>query len=309
MINITNKNSSLRKAIATAIVRVSSIDTINAIQNGTVPKGNVLESARVAALFAAKKTAEVIPDCHPMPVEYTSIRFSMQDLEITIEAEVHTVYKTGVEVEAMYAASVAALTIYDMLKPIDKKIEISSIRLVSKTGGKSDVQIKKDVRYKAAVIVCSDSVAARKKEDKAGMMIMEKLKKINIETSMYIVVPDEIEPIQQQLMAAVNEGVHLVLLTGGTGLSKRDITPEAVMPLLETEIPGILEWARQYGQQRTPYAMLSRGVAGFIQNTLVLTMPGSVNGVIETMDALFPQVLHVLAVRNEDEGWTVHHEK
>src|SRR5689334_10186822 len=117
MINITHKSSSLRKAIATAIVKVSSLDTINAIQNNTVPKGNVLESARVAALFAAKKTAEVIPDCHPMPVEFTAIRFNINDLEISIEAEIHAVYKTGVEVEAMYAASVAAITIYDMLKP------------------------------------------------------------------------------------------------------------------------------------------------------------------------------------------------
>jgi molybdenum cofactor biosynthesis protein MoaC len=108
MINITNKSSSLRKAIATAIVKVSSADTIRAIENNSVPKGNVLESARVAALFAAKKTSDVIPDCHPMPVEFTSIRFHIKDLEITIEAEVHTVYKTGVEVEAMYAASVAA---------------------------------------------------------------------------------------------------------------------------------------------------------------------------------------------------------
>lgn len=180
MINITNKSSSIRKAIATAVVKVSSVDTINAIQNNTVPKGNVLESARVAALFAAKKTAEVIPDCHPMPVEFTAIRFNIKDLDITIEAEVHTVYKTGVEVEAMYAASVAAITIYDMLKPVDKHIEISSIRLLHKSGGKSDVKVKSDVHYKSAVIVCSDSVAAGKKEDQAGKVIMERLKKFNI---------------------------------------------------------------------------------------------------------------------------------
>jgi molybdenum cofactor synthesis domain-containing protein len=260
----------------------------------------------VAALFAAKKTAEVIPDCHPMPVEFTAIRFNIKDLEISIEAEIHTVYKTGVEVEAMYAASVAAITIYDMLKPIDKQIEISNIRLVHKSGGKSDVKVKGDVTYKAAVIVCSDSVSSGKKEDMAGKAIMERLKKFNIESPFYAVVPDEIIKIQQMINDAVGHGAQIIVLTGGTGLSKRDITPEAVKPLIETEIPGIVEWARQFGQQRTPYAMLSRGVAGFIKNTLVLTLPGSVNGVNETIDALFPQVLHVLAVRKEDEGWELH---
>ncbi len=309
MINITHKSSSLRKAIATATVKVGSTDTITALKNGTVPKGNVLESARVAALFAAKRTAEVIPDCHPLPVEFTEIRFSVNESEIIIEAEVHTVYKTGVEVEAMYAASVAALTIYDMLKPIDKQIEITGIRLLHKSGGKSDFKLHPETNYAAAVIVCSDSIAAGKKEDKAGKAIEEKLKKYNVVVSSFEIVADEMEAIRKKLLMAVESGLPLVLLTGGTGLSKRDVTPEAVQPLLETEIPGIVEWARQFGQQRTPYAMLSRGVAGFIKDTLVLTLPGSVNGAIETIEALFPQVLHVLAVRKEDEGWTLHNRK
>ena len=308
MINITHKSSSLRKAIATAIVKVSTADTIMAIKNNTVPKGNVLESARVAALFAAKKTSDVIPDCHPMPVEYTSIRFDIKGLEITIEAEVHTVYKTGVEVEAMYAASVAALTIYDMLKPVDKQIEISTIKLIHKSGGKSDAKVKSDVTYTAAIIVCSDSISAGKKDDRAGKAIIERLKKFNIESSSIEIVPDEIEKIQQKIKVAIDQGAQIVLITGGTGLSKRDVTPEAVLPLIETEIPGIIETARQFGQQRTPYAMLSRGVAGFIKDTLVLTLPGSVNGVNETIDALFPQVLHVLAVRKENKGWNLHNQ-
>lgn len=129
MVNITHKSSTLRKAIAEAVLSVSSQETIDAIVNNRVPKGNVFEMAKTAGLFAAKKTSDVIPDCHPLPIEFTSIQFEIKDLDIHITSEVHTIYKTGVEVEAMHSASVVALTIYDMLKPIDKNIEIKNIRL------------------------------------------------------------------------------------------------------------------------------------------------------------------------------------
>ena len=129
MVNITHKSSTLRKAIAEAVLSVSSQETIDAIVNNRVPKGNVFEMAKTAGLFAAKKTSDVIPDCHPLPIEFTSIQFEIKDLDIHITSEVHTIYKTGVEVEAMHSASVVALTMYDMLKPIDKNIEIKNIRL------------------------------------------------------------------------------------------------------------------------------------------------------------------------------------
>ena len=112
MIDITHKSSTYRQAIASARVKVSSIETIQAIKNNQVPKGNVLEAARIAALFGVKKTAELIPDCHPMPVEKTSVDYELGDVYIDIKVEVATVYKTGVEVEAMHGASIAALTIY-----------------------------------------------------------------------------------------------------------------------------------------------------------------------------------------------------
>ena len=136
--------------------------TMKAVLERTVPKGDVLEFARVAGLFAVKKTSDVIPDCHPLPVEFTNVSYELTDREILISVEVHTVYKTGVEVEAMHGASVVALTLYDMLKPIDKNIEISQIRLLSKTGGKSDQMkgtlAKTLTEKKAIVVVCSDSV-------------------------------------------------------------------------------------------------------------------------------------------------------
>ncbi|WP_419867991.1 bifunctional molybdenum cofactor biosynthesis protein MoaC/MoaB [Chryseobacterium sp. CT-SW4] len=292
MVNITHKSNTLRKALAEAIVSVSSHETINAILNNEVPKGNVFEMAKTAGLFAAKKTSDMIPDCHPLPVEYTSIRYEVRDLDIYITSEIHTIYKTGVEVEAMHAASVVALTMYDMLKPIDKNIEIRNIRLIEKRGGKTDNKDSGE-GIQASVIVCSDSISAGHKEDKAGKAIITGLQKHSVNINDYIIIPDEITEIQHKIKEYVQSGISLIMITGGTGLSKRDVTPEAVRPLLDREIPGIAETIRNYGQQRTPYSMLSRSLAGMIGDTLVIALPGSTKGAEESVDAIFPAVLHI----------------
>ena len=296
MVDITHKTNTLRQATAQAIVKVSKPETIDAIVNKTVPKGDVYEMAKTAGLFAVKRTSDMIPDCHPLPIEYTAIRFEIKNLEVYIEMEVKTIYKTGVEVEAMHGVSVVALTMYDMLKPIDKGIEISTIKLLEKKGGKSD--IKKEIhQLKAAVIVVSDSVSQQTSEDKSGKLIIEKLKQQQFKAIEYTVVADEIKEIQQSVMNFCNSGIDLIITTGGTGLSPRDVTPEAISELLDKEIPGIMETSRAYGQARTPYAMLSRGVAGFKENTLIVTLPGSTNGVKESLDAILPQLLHVFKVK------------
>ncbi len=140
MVDITAKTPTLRTAIAQAIVKVSSKETIQAIQNNTVPKGDVFAMSKAAGLLGVKKTADLLPDCHPMPIEFTAIDYKIEGLEITILITVQTIYKTGVEVEAMHGASIVALNMYDMLKPIDKGIEIHHIKLLEKTGGKSDIK-------------------------------------------------------------------------------------------------------------------------------------------------------------------------
>ena len=262
MVDITHKSNTLRQAIASAIVTVSKQETIDAIKNKKVPKGDIFEFSRAAGLLAIKKTSDVIPDCHPLPVEYAAIKHELDELKINITVEVHTIYKTGVEVEAMHGAAITALTMYDMLKPIDKNVQVSSIKLVSKTGGKSDASANGIEQIKAAVVVCSDSITQGRAYDKSGKAIIEKLKKLHIEAA-YQVIPDELDKVQSTLLSLVDQGYRLVLFTGGTGLSPRDVTPEAIAPLLDREIPGIMEAARNYGQQRTPYAMLSRGVAWF----------------------------------------------
>jgi molybdenum cofactor biosynthesis protein MoaC len=296
MVDITHKINTLRYAKACATVRVGSAATITAVLEKRIPKGDVFEMAKAAALLAVKKTSDVIPDCHPIPIEFAAVGYQTTEREIQIEVEIKTIYKTGVEVEAMHGASVAALTIYDMLKPVDKEIEICSIRLLEKRGGKSDFpeSLRKSIR--AAVVVCSDSISAGEKTDFAGKAILEKLEKLDIGIEEYCVIPDESEQIRSKAHQHAEKRTNLLIFTGGTGLSPRDVTPEAIRPLLDRNIPGIEEAIRSYGQQRTPYSMLSRSVAGLMGETLVLALPGSTKGAAESMDAIFPHILHVFRV-------------
>jgi cyclic pyranopterin monophosphate synthase len=296
MVDITYKSNTLRKAIASATVIVSKQETIDAIQNKSIPKGDLYEFSRAAGLFAVKKTSEMIPDCHPIPIEFTKISHEINGLEINILVEVHTIYKTGVEVEAMHGASIVALTMYDMLKPIDKGVEIKNIRLVSKKGGKSDQSSESFSHIQVAIVVCSDSVSKGIQEDISGLTAKTKIEKLGLVVKTQQIIPDDFAMIQS-LAKTYSLNHDLILFIGGTGLSARDITPDALRPLIEQEIQGIVETARQYGQQRVPTAMLSRGIAGFIGNALVITTPGSPAGTRETIDALFPAVLHVFRIR------------
>lgn len=296
MVNITHKSDTLRKAIAQAIVKVSLPETIQAIHNRAVPKGDVLECARVAGLFAAKRTADMIPDCHPLPVEYTAVSYEVGEMEVKIFVEIHTIYKTGVEVEAMHAASVVALTMYDMLKPIDKGVSIEQIKLVEKRGGKSDRTPVGDKSISARIVVCSDTISSGKGEDRAGEVIREKLEKHGVSVLGKVIIPDDKNQIQNLAKEASESGVDLLIFTGGTGLSPRDVTPEALEEILDRRIPGIEEAIRNYGQQRTPYAMLSRSLAGQIGSTIILALPGSTSGAGESIDAVFPAFLHVFKV-------------
>jgi molybdenum cofactor biosynthesis protein MoaC len=290
MKSVIDKIDTFRSATAQSTI-VAKAETISRLTNNDLPKKDVLVIAKAAGVMAAKKTAELIPYCHPLPLDLIEVSFEVLKDRVVVSATVETLWKTGVEMEALTAVSVAALTIYDMLKPIDKDMEIISTKLIEKKGGKSDFVERIPTGFTAAVIVTSDGTHQGTREDKSGKIIRERLEQFSIQPS-YTILPDDEELIYLKLKELCDQAVQLIVTTGGTGLGLRDVTVEATRRIMDREIPGIMEAARAYGQKRTPYAMLSRGLAAQKGKTVILNLPGSSNGVRETLDAIFPAVFH-----------------
>jgi cyclic pyranopterin monophosphate synthase len=293
MFDVGAKPDSYRTARAKAVVNINA-NTAILIGQGKSPKGDIVEAAKIAATSGAKKTFDLIPYCHPIPLDHIGVQVSVKSKEIEVEVEVKSIWKTGVEMEALSGACIGALTIYDMLKPIDDSLFISSVKLVQKSGGIADFAIKEGNKIRAGVIVISDSVAAGKRADKSGKFIVKCLKDRGIGVVKYNVVPDDSSVIEE-LLVKYSDDLHLNLIftTGGTGLGMRDVTPEATRKVIEKEITGIAEGSRAYGQRRTPLSMLSRGIAGVRGRSLIINIPGSLRAVSESLDFLFPGLEHV----------------
>lgn len=292
MFDISRKSPTLRSARAEAMIAIGA-EALTMLYEGKLPKGDPLPVARVAAIQAVKRTSDIIPYCHPIPVEHAAVEFDMLEDGIRITVSVVSIYRTGVEMEAMTGASVAALTIYDMMKMVDAGMEIRGVRLLEKRGGKSDRRDVWPQPLRAGVLVMSDSIHAGLKGDASGLAIQERLEAEGLVVEQYTIVPDEIEDIRAAVLHMTDTlRCDVVLLTGGTGFSPRDCTPEALSTLLERDAPGIAEAIRAHGQERTPYAMLSRSVAGIRGKSIVLALPGSRGGVRDALDAVFPSVLH-----------------
>lgn len=296
MRDISHKVNTLRVATARATLLASS-ELINKIKNNEVPKGDPLPVARVAAIQAAKGTDNIIPYCHPIPVDYVKVDFDLQHDRVEIDVLVKAIYKTGVEMEALTAASVAALTIYDMLKMFDESMEIAGIKLLSKKGGKSDFSASQTNPRCGAVLIISDSVSKGKSYDESGRIIVEALESNQVKVIEIRTISDDIDDIEASIEEFADKlNADLIITTGGTGLGPRDNTPEAMDRLVEKELPGIVETLRAYGQERTPRAMFSRARAGLRGQSVIVNLPGSPSGVKEGLDVLFPHILHLFHI-------------
>ena len=292
MFDVVDKVDTLRQATAQAVVRIAPL-TSKLIKEGNTPKGNIFDAARVAATLAAKKTSDLIPYCHPIPIDDVKLHFTLNenDYLIEIKAQVKTVWKTGVEMEALAAASVASLTIYDMLKPIDESLSIESLKVLEKQGGTKSL-LHLSGQLTAAVLVTSDSRGY--KEDKSGKFIINRLKENGFEVVDYKVVADDFEKIESGLKRYCDElRVNLVVTTGGTGVGPRDITPDVTRKVIQKELTGVGEALRSYGQRRTPSSMLSRGISGVREKTLIVNLPGSIRAVSQSLNSMFPGLFHV----------------
>jgi cyclic pyranopterin monophosphate synthase len=309
MRDITDKPTSLRTASAQAVVFCTR-ETLQMIEEKKIPKGDPFEFARAAGYFGAKNTSHLIPHCHPIGIDSLEFEFELLSEEnfsallpnepqyrpgVVITSRAKCIGRTGIEIEALTGVTVAALTMYDILKPIDTELELSHIRVLKKTGGKSDRRQTAD-GVRCAVLVSSDTAFNGKRADVSGELICKRLRGLNADVVDYAIVPDEMESIQERIRAWVDEDVQYIFTTGGTGLGPRDVTVEAVREMLEKEASGIVEAMRAHGQQRTPLAMMSRAVAGSIRRTTIVTLPGSPQGAAECLDAILPAVFHTRAM-------------
>ncbi len=298
MRDVSAKVSTLRTATAKATL-FAAPETIRLVREGGVPKGDPIPVARVAAVQAAKSTPLLIPYCHPVPLDFIKVDFEIFDNRIEATVFTKAIYKTGVEMEALAGAIAAVLNLYDMLKMLDEEMYIGTIVLLEKTGGKSNFTPNLSAPFRAAVLVCSDRVSQGASEDRSGLLLKQLLLEQGADVISYAAIADEVDEIQSSVKRACDElHVDMLFITGGTGVGPRDVTPEAVRPILTSDLAGVEAFLHRYSQERLPFAMLSRLCIGRRGNAFVFCLPGSPGAIQDAIDALFPYVKHALAIRD-----------
>ncbi|ACF11749.1 molybdenum cofactor biosynthesis protein C [Chlorobaculum parvum NCIB 8327] len=289
MVDVSGKPPTRRQASASGWI-VMNPETIALLRERELPKGNVLAAAKIAGIQAAKQTAHLIPLCHQLNLSWVDIEFEIDADRIGIKASVITREATGVEMEALTAVSVAALTIYDMCKAVDKTMEITGVRLDRKTGGKQSLATEH--RPKCAVLVLSDSIAAGMATDRSGRILREGLENAGCPVEELTIIPDEAAELLATVNGWIENGVELIVTSGGTGLGPRDVTIDTLTPKFTRRLPGVEQELLRWGQGKTRTAMLSRLAAGLIGDTLVVCLPGSAGAASDALEVLLPAIFH-----------------
>jgi cyclic pyranopterin phosphate synthase len=304
MVDVGDKATTKRVATATATFTTRP-DVIALVQADGLPKADVIATARIAGIAGAKRTSELIPLCHQLALSSVSLDFAFTEDSIVITATAKTTGQTGVEMEALTAASIAGLTLHDMVKAVDPASVLGDIRLLEKSGGKRgnwtpeasdpvEAPAARTVRPRtAAVIVASTAGAAGTREDLTGPRISAWLSEHDYAVDAVAVVSDA--DVHHAITAALDAAPAVLITTGGTGLSPSDRTPEATQPHLDRELPGIAEAIRALGSTKTPTAALSRGLAGVSGGTVVVNLPGSTGGVKDGLAVLDGLLDHLVA--------------